>query len=118
MSGASTVALIISAVGSWGLTLFVQIAFLVVVLSTVRTRRPDVAPILLLSVALDFLFVVAGGVSQMLLPRLMLGGGNMGQYQEAQAISTLTVSLGHAVGRGLMLWGIVRLAADKPTMPT
>jgi len=112
MSGSSTLALAVSAAVVWGLSVLIQIVFLVVVLTTVRPRRPDVAPIFLLALGLELLFFLAGAASSMVLPRLTLPGG-VEQYQQALAISNFTVSLGHAVSRGLLIWGIARLARDK-----
>lgn len=115
MSGSSTLFLGIAGALAWGVGLLVELVFIVVVVVLVRPRRPDAAAILLLGLGLELLFSLASIATQLLLPRLIMGSGaDMKTYAEAQGLSTLAASLGHAVARALLIWGVVRLASEKP----
>jgi len=96
---------------SGGVALLVLVGFAVVVLVAVRPRRPDVAPILLLALGLELLFMLSGLAAQILLPRLLMPSVGMARYAEAQAMSAMTVSLGHAASRVLLIWAVARLAS-------
>jgi len=95
---------------SASVALLVLVGFAVVVLVVVRPRRPDVAPILLLALGLELLFMLGGFTAQVLLPRLLMPSIGMTHYAEAQAMSAMTMSLGHGVSRVLLIWAVARLA--------
>ena len=105
----STLIFGIAGATSWGLGLLLLCVFIVVVATVVRRHRPDVAPILLLALGLEFVSTVASFALQMLLPRLLLG--DMTRYAEAQAVNTIVTALAHATTRGLLIWSVVRLAS-------
>jgi len=111
MTEKSTLIMGLAGVTSWGVTLLLLAAFIVVVLVTVRPRRPDVAPMFLLALSLDVLFTLAGFAAQFLLPQLVSRGLDMSHYAEAQALSTMTLTLGHGISRVLIIWGVARLAS-------
>ena len=99
----------IAGVASVGLNLLLLFVFFVITVTVVRRYRPDVAPILLLAIGLDFIFGVASFAAQLALPRLL--AGDMSRYAEAQALNTLVTAFAHAGTRGLLIWSVVRLAA-------
>jgi hypothetical protein len=105
----STLFLGIAGAASWGLNLVMLSVFIGVVATVVRRHRPDVAPILLLALGLDFAFSILSYAAQVLLPRVLLGDPT--SYVEAQAVNTIVTSLAHAGTRGLLIWSVVRLAA-------
>jgi len=106
----SSTALILGIAGatSWGLSLLLTFVFILVVATVVRRHRPDVAPVLLLALGLDFLFTVLSFAAQLLIPRLL---GDVSLYAEVQAVNTLVTALVHAGTRGLLIWSVVRLAS-------
>ena len=110
MSGTSTMLMDTGAIVSWLLTLAVLLTFVIVAATTVRKHRPDAAPILLLALSIEFIFSLAGFAAQFALPRLFYVGGDFSHYMEAQAISTVSVSLGQTCARSLLIWSVVRLA--------
>ena len=113
MSGTPTNIMLLAGAAGWGLTLLVELAFIVLVATSVRRQRPDAAPILLLALGLDLLFTLASFIAQMAIPRLVSVSGDMTGYAELQAISTIAASLGHATSRALLIWGVVRLAGER-----
>ena len=108
----STLIFGIAGAATWGLNLLVLCVFIGVVATVVRRHRPDVAPILLLALGLDFGFSVVSYAAQMLLPRLLLG--DVTRYVQAQAVSSVVTGLAHAATRGLVIWSVVRLASPTP----
>jgi hypothetical protein len=110
MSGTSTMLMGIAGGASWLLTLALLLTFVIIAATTVRKHRPDAAPILLLALSVEFIFALAGFAAQIILPRFFSVGGDFSHYMEAQAITTVSVSLGHSFARGLLIWAVVRLA--------
>jgi hypothetical protein len=108
MSG-STLIFGISGVVAWGLNLAVPLVFIGVAATVVRRHRPDVAPVLLLALVLDFVFSMASYAALVLLPRFLLG--DMTRYAEAQALNNLVSALAHVMTRGLLIWSVVQLAS-------
>jgi hypothetical protein len=92
------------------LNLSVLIAFVVVVLTIVRRHRPDAVALLLGALVLELLLTCASYATSLILPQLVGTLGGVGRYAEAQAINVFVFALAHAATRGLLLWGIVRLA--------
>ena len=98
----------IASAASWGLSLLLTFVFILVAATVVRRHRPDVAPVLLLALGLDFLFTLVSFFAQLLIPRLL---GDVTRYAEVQAVNTLVTALVHAGTRGLVIWSVVRLAS-------
>jgi len=95
---------------SWSSSLVVSLTFMVVIATVVRRHRPDVAPLLLGATIFELLTTVCGFGVSMLLLRFLSPTVGMGVYGPAQALNTTVTALLHAGARGLLLWGIVRLA--------
>ena len=99
----------IAGVASFGINLLLLFVFVVVVVTAVRRYRPDVAPILLLALGLDFVFTVASFAAQLVLPRLL----GLTHYAEAQALNILVTTVAHAGTRALVIWSVWRLASPS-----
>ena len=111
MIGSPSFQLVMAGVAARGLTLLVEVAFIVVVIVVVRRQRPDVAPLLLLALSMEMLFTLGSAAAQVILPTLLATNGNLTQYGQAQLISTVAITLGNAMSRVLLIWGVARLAA-------
>jgi hypothetical protein len=95
---------------SWGASLVVSLIFIVVIGTIVRSHRPDVAPLLLWAAICELLVNVGSLGVSMLLLRFLTPTFGMKIYAETQALNATLTALLHAGARGLLLWGIVRLA--------
>jgi len=98
------------------LNLGMLIAFVVVVLTVVRRHRPDAVALLIGALVLEFFLTCLSYAASLILPQLMSSLGGVARYAEVQALNVFVFALAHAGTRGLLLWGIVRLArpADEP----
>lgn len=108
----SSLSFIFAAAGmlSWVMGLGVSLIFIVVIATIVRRYRPDAVPLLLAAMVLELLIAVCGGGISMFLPSFVGASMGMKVYAQVQALNTSVVALLHAGARGLLLWGIVRLA--------
>lgn len=117
MTGSSALFMGAASAFSLLLNLAVLIAFVVVVLTVVRRHRPDAVALLIGALALEFLLTCVSYAASLILPQIAGWLGGVARYAEAQAVNVFVFALAHAATRGLLLWGIVRLArpADEPT---
>ncbi|HKO52507.1 MAG TPA: hypothetical protein VJV79_32590 [Polyangiaceae bacterium] len=109
----SSVIVGVAAVISWGVSMSLLIAFIVVIATVVRRHRPDASPILLGAMIFEASISLVSYATQVALPRFMsVGGGTSGSvsFVEAYALSNVIFSVAHAGARAFLLWGIVRLA--------
>ncbi len=100
------------------LSLAVDIALLVMALTTVRARRPDASfPIAAAAGIFTIATLLQTLVYKLILPAVAARGPD---YQAFLAVATLFFSLVHTVGWGALLFGIVKLAgpAGAPRDPT
>ena len=109
MSASSSLLIGAASVFSVLVNLAVLGVFVVVILTVVRRHRPDAAPILVGAIAFELLLTCLSYVVSMMLPRFAMVGGVAG-YAQAQAVNVFVFTLAHVAARGLLLWGIVRLA--------
>jgi hypothetical protein len=115
MSGESGMVYMLAGAASLGVSFLVQLVFIIVVATLVRRHRPDVSPILLLALGVEALVSLGTYAAQVLVPRLLLPDAT--HYAQALALLGLMGALGHAIGRGLLLWGVVRLATPAGAPP-
>jgi len=97
----------------WGLTVFMQVTFLLVAAFFVRKRHPSAAAILLIGVLLELMCSVGSFAAQFYLARVTFVGG-LETYVRASSLNTLITAIGHTAGRALVIWGVVLLASEKP----
>jgi hypothetical protein len=100
------------------LNLGMLVAFLVVVLTLVRRHRPDAVALLVGALVLEFFLTCLSYAASLILPQVAGWLGGVARYAEVQTLNVFVFALAHAATRGLLLWGIVRLArpADGPTV--
>jgi len=111
----STLGMVLASAVALLVNLGVLVSFIAVILTVVRRQRPDAVPLLVGAMIAELLLTGASYAVSMVLPRFAIAGGGMSDYAMMQAINTLIFSLAHAAARGLLLWGIVRLA--RPPEP-
>jgi len=116
MFASSTVFIAMASGISLLINLGVLIAFLVVVLTVVRRERPDAVALLLGALVSELLLTCLSYAVSLILPQLIGAMGGVAGYAQAQAVNILVFALAHAAARGLLLWGVVRLArpAEQP----
>ena len=112
MAAMSASSLVLSAgnVVSWSASVIVSVIFVTIIATVVRKHRPDVAPLLLWAALLELLITFIGRGVPMLLVRVVSPSVDMNVFYAAEALLTTLTALLHAGARGLLLWGIVRLA--------
>jgi hypothetical protein len=109
MSATSGMVAVLAGVVSIGVTSLLQLLFIIVVATVVRRHRPDVSPILLLGLSLEVLVSLGTYAAQILVPRLFMSDPT--HYAETFALIGVSGAAGHAIGRGLLIWGTARLAS-------
>jgi hypothetical protein len=91
---------------SWFVGMLVLLAFVIAILTVVRSQRPDVVPILLGATLFEIMITVCSFAMSAVLPRLV----GVTSYAEAQGLNIVVFAAAHAAARTLLLWGIMRLA--------
>jgi hypothetical protein len=106
MTATSNLLLGAASLFSWLVSLFVLLAFVIAILTVVRSQRPDVVPVLLGATLFEIMITLCSFAMRVALPRLV----GMTSYAEAQGLNTVVFAVAHAAARALLLWGILRLA--------
>jgi hypothetical protein len=91
-----------------------EVALLVVILTTVRRHRPDAYSLLAIGTGLDLVFTVLGTISAFATSIFGIRGeGGIETYAQMYAATTAFFMLAHAAARVTFIVGLVRLA--RPT---
>ncbi len=106
MTATSSLFLGAASLFSWFLSVCVLLAFVTVILTVVRSQRPDAVPLLLGAILFEIMITLCSFAVTVVLPRLV----GMTAYAGAQSLNTVIVAIAHAAARALLLWGIIRLA--------
>jgi hypothetical protein len=110
----STLSLSIAGVFSFLVSLGLQVALLVTVLTVVRRHRPAAVPTLAGSVTINLVSTVLSViVSYVVTPLVIARGGGMESYALFSAASSVGFGLVHLMAGVLLVVGLVKLATPE-----